>query len=274
MIQLIGTSYRPDRPATSLFLSSGFLSALFSKKIPCPCFAKNKTLNLVVITNYQHMKTELSKATNGKVKNKELTKRTLINAVGELLRTQGFKSLRITRVARQADVDTRLVYRYFGNVKNLIERYVIEKDYWISNTLKLRQKRIRTRNDMRETLIQMLEGQFTYFLDNEEMQRLVIKEITEKNTLMDSVSRVRENIGSQYFTKADKFLKDTESDIRAISALLVAGVYYLILHSKTNTSTFCEIDIKKPEGRDRILKAIRQLMTGAFEKPGMQQANR
>jgi AcrR family transcriptional regulator len=81
------------------------------------------------------METELTKATNGKVKNKELTKRSLINAVGELLRTKGFESLRITKVARQTEVDTTLVYRYFGNVKNLIERYVIEKDYWISNTL-------------------------------------------------------------------------------------------------------------------------------------------
>ena len=219
------------------------------------------------------METELTKKTTGKVKNKELTKRSLINAVGELLRTKGFKSLRITKVARQAEVDTTLVYRYFGNIKNLIERYVIEKDYWISNTLKLQRKRIRTRDDMQETLIQMLEGQFTYFFDNEEMQRLIIKEITEKNTLMDSVSRVRENIGSQYYTQADKYLKDTGSDIRAVSALLVAGIYYIVLHSKMNTSTFCEIDIKKQDGRDRISKAIRKIMSRSFDEPDLQPEN-
>jgi hypothetical protein len=126
---------------------------------------------------------------------------------------------------------------------------------------------------MQETFIRLLEGQFTYFFDNEEMQRLIIKEITEKNTLMDSVSRVRENIGSQYFTKADRYLMDTGSDIRAVSALLVAGIYYIVLHAKMNTSTFCEIDIKKQEDRDRILKAISQIMTRTFDEPDLQQAD-
>jgi len=57
------------------------------------------------------------------MKDKETTKKRLIEAVGELIRLRGFKGLRISIVARQADVDRKLIYRYFGNLNNLIEAY-------------------------------------------------------------------------------------------------------------------------------------------------------
>ncbi|OYX95246.1 MAG: hypothetical protein B7Y76_09920, partial [Sphingobacteriia bacterium 35-40-5] len=65
------------------------------------------------------------------IKDKELTKRKLINAVGEIIRTEGYTGLGVNKIARQAQVDKKLIYRYFITVDRLIEEYVLEKDYWM-----------------------------------------------------------------------------------------------------------------------------------------------
>lgn len=65
------------------------------------------------------------------MKDKELTKRKLIDTIGEISKVHGFKSVRISKVSRQAGADRKLVYRYFGDLNNLIEAYIIENDYWM-----------------------------------------------------------------------------------------------------------------------------------------------
>lgn len=57
------------------------------------------------------------------MKNKEITKNKLIEAVEGIIRTDGFQNLRISEVAKRANVDRKLIYRYFGNLNYLIEAY-------------------------------------------------------------------------------------------------------------------------------------------------------
>ena len=65
------------------------------------------------------------------MKDREQTKRKLIDAVGILIKSKGFNGIRISKVARQAGVDRKLIYRYFENMKNLTEAYIVENDYWM-----------------------------------------------------------------------------------------------------------------------------------------------
>ena len=78
------------------------------------------------------------------MKDKEQTKRKLIDAVGIIIKSKGFSSVRISKVARQAGVDRKLIYRYFGNMNNLTEAYIIENDYWMLFALTLLQKALNT----------------------------------------------------------------------------------------------------------------------------------
>jgi AcrR family transcriptional regulator len=61
------------------------------------------------------------------MKDKEQTKRKLIYAVGVIVKAKGFSAVSISKVAREAGVDRKLVYRYFGNMNNLTEAYISEK---------------------------------------------------------------------------------------------------------------------------------------------------
>lgn len=51
------------------------------------------------------------------------TEQRLIDAVHELITTEGFDQVRINRLAQQAKVNKILIYRYFGGLSGLIDAY-------------------------------------------------------------------------------------------------------------------------------------------------------
>ncbi|WP_179413770.1 TetR/AcrR family transcriptional regulator [Mucilaginibacter sp. E4BP6] len=59
------------------------------------------------------------------MKDKEATKRKLIDAVGIIIKRDGFSALKISTIAKVAEVDRKLIYRYFGGLNHLIEAYII-----------------------------------------------------------------------------------------------------------------------------------------------------
>lgn len=54
-------------------------------------------------------------------------------------------------------------------------------------------------------------------------------------------------------------------DFRAIEAILVSGIYYLVLHAKNNGSTFCEVDINREEDKERIKNAFSYIVAHSFK---------
>jgi hypothetical protein len=55
-----------------------------------------------------------------------------------------------------------------------------------------------------------------------------------------------------------------------LAALIISGIYYLILHR--NMSTFCNVDFSSKSGRDRLEKTIDQLVSILFATLRSQQA--
>ena len=80
-------------------------------------------------------KTESAEAKTRKVhaglqKNKERTKGRLIDAVGRVLENQGYSALTPPKIAKEAKVDKKLVWAYFGEPDRLLEEYILHKDFW------------------------------------------------------------------------------------------------------------------------------------------------
>ena len=57
--------------------------------------------------------------------------------------------------------------------------------------------------------------------------------------------------------KFSNIFSNTDIDIVTISALIIGGIYYLILHDKL--STFSGIDLKKESDKQKVIKAISKL---------------
>jgi len=201
------------------------------------------------------------------VKNKELTKRKLVVAVGEILKSDGYKGLGVNRIAKQAGVNKKLIYRYFGNVNYLIETYVIENDYWLKfSKLILERTEQGSPASLQAFIADLLKNQFSYFLNEKEMQRLILWEISTNSPLMKSIHNARESAGQGLLEMTDPHFKNHAVNFRAIAALLVGGIYYIVLHIQSNGGQFCDLDISSENAQKELMRAIDQIVGWAFEK--------
>ncbi|MDB5151451.1 MAG: transcriptional regulator BetI [Mucilaginibacter sp.] len=206
------------------------------------------------------------KQNSGKTHNRPLTERRLIDAVGAIIARHGYQGLGVNAIAKEADVSKSLIYTYFTSVDKLIETYIIEKDFWMASKNQMTELLGKTnkKSSLIEILVFVLQKQFDYFFKEEEMQQLIIWEITEKSDLMNSVGNARESLAEDFFELTDHYFNGSDVNFQAIAALLVSGIYYLVLHARKNKSTQCGIDIHTEEGRNDILKAIRQIIKWSF----------
>jgi len=199
------------------------------------------------------------------MKDKELTKQKLIRAVGEVVKKEGFQNLKISKIAKYAQVDRKLIYRYFGSLNYLVEAYILENDYWMVFSDKMKEMLAGKHFSGSEQLItEVLQNQFSYFASQKETQRLILWELSVNSPLMRSIHNVRENLGQEFLDLSDAHFQGGTVNFRAVAALLVGGIYYTILHTVNNGGTFAGIDLNTKSGKDEISKALAQIVHWAY----------
>ncbi|WP_316746671.1 TetR/AcrR family transcriptional regulator [Pedobacter gandavensis] len=201
------------------------------------------------------------------IKSRLLTERKLIDAVGAIIKAKGYRALGVNEIAREAKVTKKLIYRYFENVDRLIETYVIEKDYWLTYKKSISSdiEGINKKSVLIDTISSLLEKQFEYFWNEEEMQKIILWELSERTVLLESMCKVRAEQGDVLLEMSDPYFKNSPVSLRGVSALLVSGIYYMVLHAKKNDSTICGLDIRSEEGRAEVHKSIRHIVEWAFQ---------
>ena len=205
------------------------------------------------------------KTYHGLTNDKERSTQKLIDAVGTIIKTKGYAGLSATNISKAAGLSRRLITIYFGTVEKLIETYVRGKDYWMvasGDAIEMIEKS--KGDDTKQILKCLLQNQIDFFFNEEEMQKIVLWQISQRSQIMYEVCEERERLGSHFFTLADKELEGKNIDLRAVAGLLVAGIYYMVLHAKSSDSLFCEIDISKPEGMERIKNAINLILENTY----------
>lgn len=201
-----------------------------------------------------------------KMRDSRRTKRKLYHAVGDILRTEGYNGLGPNNIARYADVHKKLIYRYFGGPQELIESYILEKDYWTKSYKKLPEIVEANRHDFGRSLAgNMLVENLEYFSDSHELQNIILWEINGKSQMMSKIARFRESIKSEFFELTDPHFEGSSVNFRAIEAVLISGINYLVLHSKNSDSNFCDLDVRKESDRREVVKALKQLVGWAFD---------
>ncbi|MBE7176997.1 MAG: TetR/AcrR family transcriptional regulator [Mucilaginibacter polytrichastri] len=206
---------------------------------------------------------------HGSTNDRERSEKRLIAAVGEVIRSKGYTALTASNIARTAGLSRRLISTYFTSTEQLIETYVRSQDYWVNaagNAGKLLQEN--EGHDTRHILETLLHNQMEYFWKHDEMQKIVLWQISQRTQIMYEVCEERERLGDYFFTLSDKELGKTDVDLRAVAGLLVAGIYYMILHCKMSDSLFCQIDLNKPEGFARVKRAISSILKNTYKEAG------
>lgn len=206
------------------------------------------------------------KVTSGKLRDKVRTKNKMVQAVGKVLLKKGYTGLNATSVAKEAGVDKSLVWTYFGNLDNLVEEYIAQRDFWkykAKDSIETLTTETKVIND--DDMADLLQFQFKALLEDEILQRLMLWGISEKKQFLRKASDDRELIGEEIFKNMDSKFKNSNVDVRGIFAIVVAGIYYLVLHAKTNGSLFCGIDLNTADGEERIKESISQIIKMAYQ---------
>lgn len=210
---------------------------------------------------------KIRKVPNGPVRNKERTKQKFLAAVGKIFSKNGYTGLNVKKISEVAKVDRKLLYLYFGSLDNLLEVYFSKKDFWDPSYNQFLSTILEDRKSIGEQdIFTILKGQLEDILHNEEFQKAIHWEISEKSDIMRKVSDEREAVGQRLFQLTEDRFKGIDVDIAATLALQVGGIYYISLHSKINGSTFCGIDINTSEGKLRIEAALKQIVANLFRK--------
>src|SRR5690606_22460993 len=149
------------------------------------------------------------KRPQGEIRDRERTKLKLLSAVGQIIRTEGYQGLGVNKIAQIAGVNKKLIYRYFDSVDNLVEKYVREKDYWVSFVDKINVADSFQQDFGQVALPNLLTQQLDFFFGADELQNIVLWEISKQSSLMREIANAREELGSDLFRLTDPLFSDT-----------------------------------------------------------------
>lgn len=202
----------------------------------------------------------------GGKRDRDETERRLIAAVGSILKQSGHKGIGVNRLALEAEVSKPMIYDYFGSLNNLLHTYIRKKDYWLPLFDSLSMPDSKDPDAVKELIIATLQEQFRFFNQEPEMQKLILWQISEEHALLRSVSDRREAEGAKVLALAEPYFRNTGINPKAVTALLVGGIYYMVLHAHANKSTVCGVDVNQEQDRQFVLDTIKQIMDWAWHQ--------
>ncbi|CAN1210168.1 TetR/AcrR family transcriptional regulator [Tumidithrix helvetica PCC 7403] len=201
------------------------------------------------------------------IRNKEETKARILAAVGSVLARSGFQKVGVNAIAKEAGVDKVLIYRYFENLASLLGAYGCSSDFWLTldevvDREMLADEKIPFANKMTSMLLRFLHG----LQKRPVTQEIMRWELLEQNELTDELHKVREDLGKSLLDilQSQEAIAE-EVDLPAISAVLGAGLVFLLLKSKTN-NCFLGVDLQSPEGWQRIESAVTYIVQATLQK--------
>ena len=199
--------------------------------------------------------------TNRRRRNSLQVKIDLIDAVGKSLRKYGHTRLGINIISQEAGIEKATIYRHFNDFNHLLQSYVEKQDFWL---LKLKEYGENEITDYRTFLKYLLTEQFETLYKNEELQELLIWELGDKDDIVTPLALTREIMARKLLKQTKGLLTEQTGNFNFIMAMLIAGIYYLVLHK--DKSTFCDMDLNMKADRDEFMRNIEWFVDLIFDK--------
>lgn len=182
----------------------------------------------------------------------------IMAATKEVIEEVGFAKATLKEICTKAKIEPNTFYRRFDNIDALFEHFAKRYDYWLSDIIDL-QNEI---EDYRASYEYIHTKLAEHLYNNKSMQQLLLWQLSEENNITRRIGQEREELSKKIMDRTSLLFKDTDVDFKAVTALLVGGIYYLILH-KDRTS-FCDIDFSKPAGKKKLLDVVRTIANLVF----------
>lgn len=164
---------------------------------------------------------------------REQSEQKLIAAVGRLLAEQGPDKVGINAIAKTAGLDKVLIYRYFDGLPNLLSAYGQSRDFWPTVEEVLGDEPSLRALPPEQRLERVLTNLMTGLQRRPQTIAIMAWELVHKNPLTDMLAEVREQWGQAVLARASQDLPTRPAELAAIANLLVAGLHYLLIRSRT-----------------------------------------
>ena len=175
-------------------------------------------------------------------------KEATLRAVSELSKEKGLSRITMVDIGEKAGIRVDVLKRNYTSVEKILSLYAASVDYWISDLFTPKHP-MATINE--KVMTEVFTNLANALYNDSEMQKLLFWELSEDNPTTRRLAANRELFYADVFTRYNDLFKDTGLHIDIISALINAGIYYLILHRKR--STFWGVDFSKRPERKRFI---------------------
>lgn len=181
--------------------------------------------------------------------------RDLLDATASLIKEIGFSKITLAAIAQRANLNLSVIYRNYTNLDKLLEQYTHKFDFWLNDILDVEE--LKDNTDEYE-IIDHIAAKFVKLLaKDKEMQKLMIWELGEDNKSTKRSAQLRDIAVAKVIPLYEKQLSHLDINPRAVLAIIVAGMYFLILRG--NRSTFASIDFSTKQGKQLLSETMAKI---------------
>lgn len=184
--------------------------------------------------------------------------RDVLEAVSSLIEEMGFANVTLTAVAQRAKIEPTVFYRRYANLEELFDQYTHKYDYWLGNLAEM----IPADLSDEEVFKWLMRNLIQALYKNKGMQQLLIWELSDNNPVTRRTANLRELLNQSLIKLLEIRFQNSGIDMNVICALMISGIYYLVLHR--DISTFCNVDFSVKKGKERFEESVDKLVTILF----------
>jgi AcrR family transcriptional regulator len=189
------------------------------------------------------------------------TEQDILDALGEQIRATGMAGVGINAIAKRAGVSKELIYRYFDGMPGLMLAWMQGQDFWTSHS-DLIQDDESSQRPPADLVLSMLQAQIEALAGNETLREVRRWELFERNDVTAQLAERRERAARSFIDRIDGLTE--EVDMPAMVSIMLAGVLYLMLRSKTE-SHFLGVALRTNEGWARLAGALEHIVAALPE---------
>lgn len=184
--------------------------------------------------------------------NKEI-ERSIYQAASKIAVKKGVEHISLRSVAEEAEMDIGVLNRRFKDDDDLIREYTKRYDFFINDLLvSVNPDEFTSPRSYFESLANVFVKQLHR---NKEMQAIMRWEMSYDTALTRRSARKRDELLSEVLPQISSRISPSYGCApNAILAVLVAGMYYIVL--RENRSSFCGIVFNSKEGRKTLSEAL------------------
>lgn len=195
----------------------------------------------------------------------------MFQAAISVIEKVGFQGLTVTNLMKEAKAEPPIFYNRYKDMNDFIEKFVRNYDYWLNDSIIIDQKSGTAIENIQDVVTNLIDP----LIGNVCMQKLIAWELNDNNFITRRTAQNRDTNSEQLILYFENEFKDCGINFNAATAILIGGIYYLVIHREMGT--FNKIDFSTNEGIDLLKTTINKILKKIFddEAPNkLKEANR